>query len=126
MQKFVKMPGVFKAVQWTGNNHQEVKDFLSLYDNTQCTFERLTEKTELVIFESKKINEYKTQTYQNKVLPSFWIVENDIESRIKIKTYKDGAFKFPQLEIMSDYSFRLLFKKYENFMKEYRTKNERN
>ena len=53
-------------------------------------------------------------------------VENDIESRIKIKTYKNGAYKFPQLEVMSDYSFRLLFKKYENFIKEFKTKNERN
>lgn len=125
MQKFVKMPGIFKAVQWNGDNHEEIREFLSFYDNTQCSFIK-NGNTETVQFSIKFLNEYKMQQKIQKVWPTFWIVENDIESKLKIKNYKNGAYKFPQLEIMTDYSFKLLFKKYEDFIKEYRTKNERN
>ena len=126
MQKFVKMPGIFNAVQWNGNNHQEIIDFLSIYDNTECEFIRKSKDTEIVQFTLKSINHHKIITKEIKVWPTFWIVENDIESKIKIKTYKNGYYTFPQLDIMTDYSFRLLFKKYEDFMKEYRTKYENN
>ncbi len=84
MPKFRKKPVVIEAVQWTGNNHDEINEFVGLVNNPVAAKHAYTTNGDLII---------KTLEGNMLALKSDWIIKGvngefyPCKNEIFLKTY---------------------------------------